>query len=565
MKRGWTLATLACLALARGAEGQAATEPGRAAGAPAAGRLDAQVAAVTAAAPPLAPWLDRIAAGLGATADQARAGRLADARQTAVRLYLDEYELLETRYGVGGDLGTPQVAARIGAVEGRFHELLRAGTAPAAAALATELRGEVLALRALASSPGAAGGASVPAGTPVTARETAPAIDVRASSLKTRELRTVVAQLDSAQGAYRQGRAPEALSRVERLYLDGIEPLEPRLPQARVHEIERLVHLGVRASIARGAPAGEVAAAFGALRGKLVEADDLLGAGAPPFLGAANAFFVLVREGLEAVLLIAALLAYVTAAGAGARARRQIYAGVGAGVLATGATWALATAVIPMGGESRELVEGITGLVAVAVLLYVSNWLFQKTYIHDWKEYLRQHVGKAVTTGSAVAMASLAFAAVYREGFETVLFYQALLFDAGPGPVLAGALPALLLIGALGIGIIRLGVKLPLKRMFAATNAVLLYLAFTFVGKGLYNLQEAGIFSPHAVKRMPDSGALRQLLGVYPVVETLAAQALFALGVAATYVYYRRRLAVQRRATAAAPGTAASRRVAVSG
>jgi high-affinity iron transporter len=143
-------------------------------------------------------------------------------------------------------------------------------------------------------------------------------------------------------------------------------------------------------------------------------------------------------------------------------------------------------------------------------------------------------------------MASLAFAAVYREGFETVLFYQALLFDAGPRAVLAGAIPGAIFIGGLGYGIIQLGVKLPLRQVFSLTNAVLLYLAFTFLGKGLYSLQEAGLFAPHPLPVVPDAIVLRQLFGIYPVVETLAAQLLFVLGVAATYAYHRRRLSRPR-------------------
>jgi high-affinity iron transporter len=234
---------------------------------------------------------------------------------------------------------------------------------------------------------------------------------------------------------------------------------------------------------------------------------------------------------------------------------------MGAGVAATAATWIVARLIVPMGGASRELVEGLTSLVAVGVLIYVSNWLFQKTYIHDWKDYLRQRVGIAVSTGSGLAMAALAFAAVYREGFETVLFYQALLFDAGPGAVLAGAVPGALVIGALAVAIIRLGVKLPLRRVFAVTNAVLLYLAFGFVGKGLYNLQEAGVFAPHPLAFLPDFAALRQLLGIYPIAETVAAQGLFAAGVLVTYVYYRRGMR-RRQASAAvvAPSKASASR-----
>ena len=171
----------------------------------------------------------------------------------------------------------------------------------------------------------------------------------------------------------------------------------------------------------------------------------------------------------------------------------------------------VAATLIPVSGASRELVEGVTALVAVAVLLYVSHWLFQKTYIHDWKTYLEEHMGRAVTRGSALAMAGLAFAAVYREGFETVLFYQALMFDAGPAAVLAGFAPGILVISAIGYGIVKMGLRLPLKRVFAITGAVLLYLAFVFLGKGIYNLQEADLFAPTPLPGVPNHETLRQL------------------------------------------------------
>jgi high-affinity iron transporter len=168
----------------------------------------------------------------------------------------------------------------------------------------------------------------------------------------------------------------------------------------------------------------------------LVRADRLLAKGGSVLFAVVNSFTIIVREGLEAVLLVAALLTYLGAIGAQARHRRQIYAGVAAGVVASIATWFLARTLLPISGANRELLEGITALAAVVVLMYVAHWLFQKTYIHDWKEYLRTRVGGAVTRGSGIAMAALAFAAVYREGFETVLFYQAL------APFSAASFPA---------------------------------------------------------------------------------------------------------------------------
>jgi high-affinity iron transporter len=307
-----------------------------------------------------------------------------------------------------------------------------------------------------------------------------------------------------------------------------------------VDRVEKLIHLQLRPAMARNADNATVTGLIGSLDAELQTADNFLSRGGNRWFAVINSFVIIVREGLEAVLLIAALLAYLAATGAAAKHRRQIYAGMLAGVVATIATWFVASTLLPISGANRELLEGVTALLAVAVLLYVAHWLFQKTYIHDWKDYLRTRLDSAVTRQSALAMAALAFAAVYREGFETVLFYQALSFDAGVGPILMGLIPGAIVITLIGVAIIRAGVKLPLKKVFAGTNAVLMYLAFVFIGKGIYNLQEAGVFAPHPL-HVPDNPALRQLLGFYPLVETVAAQLVFVVLLTATYLWYRAR------------------------
>jgi high-affinity iron transporter len=375
--------------------------------------------------------------------------------------------------------------------------------------------------------------------------------EVDPSAARTTEIRTILAELDAARSAHGEGRTEEAKTRVESVYLERVEPLEARLPAGTVHRIESLIHLQLRPALARGAPASEVQQSFATLDAELLSADAQL-AGGSTWFGVVNSFAIIVREGLEAVLLVGAILAYLSASGAGAVHRRRVLAGVALGVIASFATWLLARTIVPVSGASRELIEGVTALVAVAVLLYVSNWLFQKTYIHDWKQYLREHVGRAVTTGSALAMAGLAFAAVYREGFETVLFYQALLFDVGPGAVLGGFVPGMLLILVVGFLIVRLGVRLPLRTVFGVTNAILVYLAFVFLGKGLYNLQEAGVFAPTPVRWLPDSEALRQIAGLYPVAQTLLAQTALLFGLVGSYLLYRRRAAAVPRSAKAA-------------
>jgi len=139
-------------------------------------------------------------------------------------------------------------------------------------------------------------------------------------------------------------------------------------------------------------------------------------------------------------------------------------------------------------------------------------------------------------------MAGLAFAAIYREGFETVLFYQALLVDASGAAVLAGFAPGLALIVLVGALVIRLGVRLPLRQLFGVTNAILLWLALVFLGKGIYNLQEAGTFAPTPVRWLPDHPALHQLLGFHPLLETVLAQLALIVFVGTAYGHYRRRL-----------------------
>ena len=511
--------------------------------------------------PGLIERLDAIRAGL---ADIERSLGDADrARSLALRLYLDEFETIEGWWGPGGPHATPELASRVAKAEAAFHALLEADVdaLPAAAArlrealapIEREARGKGIILYPRET---AGQGATGPVATPVA---------------DTPEIATLVAELERGRNAYGDGLREPALAAVEHAYLEGFEPIESRLPSDLVGRIERAIHLSLRPAMRSRAPIEEIDAVFASLYADLALADQRLSGGASFWFGAVNAFAIIFREGLEAVLLIGAMLAYLGRMGGGQRFQRQVYIGVAGGLTASIATWVLAATLVPVSGASRELVEGVTALVAVVVLLYVSHWLFQKTYIHDWKAYLEEHLGSAVSRGSALAMAGLAFAAVYREGFETVLFYQALMFDAGATAVLAGFLPGILVIAGLGYGIVRLGLRLPLKRVFAVTGSVLLYLAFVFIGKGLYNIQEAGVFAPHPLSGVPDHEMLRQLLGLYPLAETMLAQAAFLAVLGAGALWYRARSSrtapvaqgrdtAPRSATRSAPGSAAGPR-----
>lgn len=522
----------------------------------------------------LVDWIDDIRATLAELPLDSPAA----ARQKVLDVYIGRQEFIELYYGAGGRLGPrAELVAAVTEAEDRFHELMTVlGQDPPPApdrieGLVGELEAQLdVVLDAAevdgvppappgeesAARPGERDGvAAAPTGVSGDGPRAGPLDGAAAAgsasaplerpAARTPEIRAILASLDGAEAALAAGRREDALRLVEGAYLNGFEPLESLLPADRVHTIERLFHVSLRPALAGGASA-DPDALLGELRSELLAADAVLADGSGRWFAAFNSFAIIFREGLEAVLLVGAILAYLKASGADPKHRRHVLYGVAAGIAASFGTWALARTLVPIGGAGRELIEGITALLAVGVLVYVSHWLFHKTYVHDWMSYLKRKVGTAVTAGSATAMVALAFAAVYREGFETVLFYQALGGEAGGGAVMAGFVPGALAIIAVAWGIVRLGLRLPMKVVFGLTNAVLLYLAFVFLGKGIYSLQEAGVFAPTPLAGLPTNRVAELLLGYHPLAETLLPQAVFLTLLAVTWLWYRHRIRIAR-------------------
>lgn len=492
-------------------------------------------------------WVDDIRRGIAPLPDLARTDGGAAGRQ-ATDLYVSRQEYIEMYYGAGGRLkASAALGVEVEAAEARFHDVMKLLLAQPVDAAAVEQAVKALdAQQAKVLETWQREGtrldrnAVIAPSTSMTTTDDEPAAG---GTLKTEEIRGITTSFSEAATAYQRGDAEKARTIVLGTYLDKFEPIESRLPGGVTSRIEHLIHVEIRPAIERGESPAEITGLINQVNTELSRADTHLARGGSFWFAAVNSFVIILREGLEAVLLVGALLGYLVATGASARHRRQIWAGVIAGVVATLLTWGVARAFIPINGANRELIEGATALIAVAVLLYVSNWLFQKTYIHDWKNYLRDRLDSAVSSKSTFAMMILAFAAVYREGFETVLFYQALAFDASMTAVMSGFIPGMIVISAIGVVIIRAGTRLPLKQMFAVTNAVLVYLAFVFVGKGLYNLHEAGVFAARQLP-LPDVQVLRLLFGWYPLLETTVAQALYLTLIAGTYLFYKHRLTV---------------------
>jgi high-affinity iron transporter len=362
-----------------------------------------------------------------------------------------------------------------------------------------------------------------------------------AAAIPATSMDSILALVGSSRKLFASGDHAGARHLLEQAYLEQFEPLEPLLPGATVARVEELVHMRLRPALTGKADAEKVDPLYAALLQKLSEAQAGLGAGHSLWFAALSSFSIIMREGLEAVLLLAAMIAFLSRSEELRRYKRSVYAGAFTGVLLSVATWGVARTLLPISGGNRELLEGITALIAVAVLLYVSHWIFRRTYVGEWREYLDGQIKKAAGTGSGVAIAGLSIAIVYREGFETVLFYEALLVDLPGSWVALGFAAGASLVLAAAYAIIRAGVRLPIKMVFRATNLILLFLSVVIVGKGLYSLQEAGLFSPHPVEWLPNSEVLRQVLGFYPLAETLLAQLLLVTLVVVMYLVYRRK------------------------
>ena len=250
-----------------------------------------------------------------------------------------------------------------------------------------------------------------------------------------------------------------------------------------------------------------------------------------------NTALLVFREGLEAVLVLAAFTASFV--GAGRRLRRPVAGGAALALVASVGTWFLAIGVIgALGGPGLDVQAG-TGLLAVAVLLVVMNWFFHKIYWTGWisahNRRRRAHVGGADAGRRALlGLALLGFTAVYREGFEVVLFLQNLRIKAGAGTVLEGVALGLGLTVVVGVLTFVLQQRLPYKRMLVATGVLLGFVLLVMVGESIQELQLAGWLPAHSLG-VTFPGFVGLWFAVFPTIEGILAQALAALLVIGSY------------------------------
>jgi len=332
--------------------------------------------------------------------------------------------------------------------------------------------------------------------------------------------------LGASLNEYRNNHPQDAYQLALSAYLDGFELGEPALSSTDptlTKSIEQAM-LAYREMIRAEAPLAEVEQHYEEVIADLQRATTALSENTmTASMGFVSAYVILLREGLEAILLLAAITAVLLKLG-----RRDtlpyLHAGwIGALVLG-GATWAVSNYLFGISGAGRELTEGLTALLACGVVLYVGFWLHDKTHATRWREFVDGKVRTALNGKNLWVLTFIAFIAVYREIFETVLFYQALWLQAEPGSgssLWGGIIAAVFSLLALGWIILRSSIRLPLKLVFRVNAAILFVLAVVFAGHGIAALQEAG-WIPVDLIAMPGF----ELLGIYPTLETLGAQLL---------------------------------------
>lgn len=345
-------------------------------------------------------------------------------------------------------------------------------------------------------------------------------------------------RLAEAEAAYKRGAQDQARDLALSAYLDGFESVEPTLAvrdAKLLAGVERAM-AALRTDISNFAPAERVSADVRELHSLLARADATL---REKNSSAASSFFgsltILLREGLEALLLVVSMIAFLRKSER-QDALRHVHAGWIAALAAGVATWALATSIISISGASREITEGMGSIFAALVLLWVGIWMHGKSQADAWQKYIRTHMSRAMSRGSAWFLFGLSFLVVYREVFETILFYAALWEQGNVNAILGGAAVALGLLAAIAFAMLRLSQKLPIGKFFSYSSVLIAVLAVVLIGKGIAALQEAGMISVGVLPGFPRI----ELLGITPTIQAVSAQ-LVMFGLLALGFWWSRR------------------------
>lgn len=343
-------------------------------------------------------------------------------------------------------------------------------------------------------------------------------------------------RLQASFNAYQNNDPKTAISLALSSYLDGVEPVEAAL-NAKNSRLRQSIELkmGVyRTGLSKDLPAAELAPQVAEIDTLLQQAEAITGKSYDASTVFIGAFTILLREGLEALLIIIAILTFLSKAGR-REAVSYVHAGWASALVAGGLTWLAASFFIEISGANRELTEGISALFAAVMLVGIGLWMHQKSVGDRWQAYLAAKVNQALSKRSLWFLFVLAFISVYREVFETILFYAAL-WTAGLGHwLLAGMLAAIAVLVVVAWGLLKTSRQLPITRFFAASSALLAILAVVLTGKGVSALQEAGLVHV-TLAPIPTI----DWLGVFSTWETFSAQLVILAVLLVGYFYNKR-------------------------
>lgn len=340
----------------------------------------------------------------------------------------------------------------------------------------------------------------------------------------THYLELAVAGLDQALALYRNGEKEKSADTALFAYLDGIEPLEPRLRSTDPRFVGALEQamLKVRSAIREGKSDAQVELQVGEAKQLLAKAGGLLHSNPlPPMAVFLITIGILLRESFEALLVIIAILGVLKASGTH-KAQRYVHGGWIFAVLAGFAAWAFSGWVARLSGAGRELTEGLSSIFALLVLLYMGFWMHGKSEIDKWNAFIKTRLQAILDGKSLLGLGVFSFVVVFREAFETVLFLSALNVEGkGMGlPILGGALTAIAVTLVVAWIFLRASARIPVRKFFLFSSFVMAFLAFLLAGKGFHALQEAGHMSV-----TPTPWNFRwEFLGIFPTLETTLAQ-----------------------------------------
>ena len=345
------------------------------------------------------------------------------------------------------------------------------------------------------------------------------------------EIDIIREQLMATEIFYELGDTQAAYASARSAYLDSYEyveiPLRAIAPDF-TFEVE-YQFATLRNQINDGAPIGDISNTIIALERSLDESERLVsGTGTiAPMIAFVSSFAIIFREGLESVLILGAIITYLEAS-RNQKFKKYVHYGVGLAVGATAVTWVVASYVIEISGANRELIEALAALSATAVLFYVSFWILNKIEHKRWMEFVKAKVFQASAAGGASVFVMLSFFTVYREGFETVLFYQAMFSFAKYMELYVGLGFIVGMISLFGIyfGFRKLGKRLPLRALFGLTMGIGAYLSIAFLGNAIREFQVLD-YVPYTsmlgtIPRLDINVAT--MTGIYPTLETTVGQ-----------------------------------------